>query len=219
MATEQFLNYEGLVELVAKIKENFANIEAIEYKGSVANIASLPTIATTPIGSMYSIVAGGTTTSDFVEGAGHDLPAGANVIAVNTETDTSLPAVMKWDVVPGVFKLDDRLQFGNSMPLNPVDEQTFLYMGDTTFSYDEVTPAGTEDPSEEGWYEYDSVQEEYVLSQDTTVDTQKTYYEKNEEYVHGVIYVYDDTTHEWVAQSSGTIMVPITNAAIDALFD
>ena len=42
--------------------------------------------------------------------------------------------------------------------------------------YDEVTPVGTENPSEEGWYEYDSVDDEYELSEDTTVDSGKTYY-------------------------------------------
>ena len=38
----------------------------------------------------------------------------------------------------------------------------------------EVTPIGTEDPSEEGWYELSGT--DYVLSADTTVDSSKTYY-------------------------------------------
>lgn len=37
-----------------------------------------------------------------------------------------------------------------------------------------VTPIGTENPSEEGWYELSGT--DYVLSTDTTVDSGKTYY-------------------------------------------
>jgi len=40
----------------------------------------------------------------------------------------------------------------------------------------QVTPVGTENPSDEGWYEYDSTNQEYELSEDVTVDVQKTYY-------------------------------------------
>ena len=42
--------------------------------------------------------------------------------------------------------------------------------------YDEITPIGTENPTEEGWYEL--VNDTYVLSEDTTVDSGKTYYSK-----------------------------------------
>lgn len=41
-------------------------------------------------------------------------------------------------------------------------------------SYTAVTPAGTENPSTEGWYEYDG--STYTASADTTVDEAKTYY-------------------------------------------
>ena len=54
-------------------------------------------------------------------------------------------------------------------------------------SYDEVTPVGTENPSEEGWYEYDSVNQEYVLSEDETVDGTKTYYELVNSYKFDVL--------------------------------
>ena len=42
--------------------------------------------------------------------------------------------------------------------------------------YVAVTPVGDEDPSAEGWYEYDSEAAKYVLSADTEVDGTKTYY-------------------------------------------
>lgn len=44
------------------------------------------------------------------------------------------------------------------------------------YTYESVSPAGTENPSTEGWYEYDSSTETYSASTDTTVDTSKTYY-------------------------------------------
>jgi hypothetical protein len=49
-------------------------------------------------------------------------------------------------------------------------------------SYDSVTPAGTENPSEEGWYERSGSAGSYVytLTTDTTVDSQKTYYARSD---------------------------------------
>lgn len=54
--------------------------------------------------------------------------------------------------------------------------EDILYGTDGTASYNEVTPIGTENPSEEGWYEL--VDDAYVLSTDTSVNSSKTYYEK-----------------------------------------
>lgn len=50
----------------------------------------------------------------------------------------------------------------------------------TGVSYDAVSPVGTENPSEEGWYERSGSAGSYVytLSTDTTVDSEKTYYEQ-----------------------------------------
>ena len=45
----------------------------------------------------------------------------------------------------------------------------------TDVSYNAVSPVGTENPSEEGWYEKNT-SNEYVLTTDTEVDDQKTYY-------------------------------------------
>ena len=47
-----------------------------------------------------------------------------------------------------------------------------------TYSYTAVSPVGTENPSEEGWYVLDG--DHYSLTHDTTVDTNKTYYERTE---------------------------------------
>ena len=123
-----------------------------------------------------------------------------------------------WDILGGVFDFSDRLQFGSTMPATPVDGQTFLYLGDDTYTYNAVTPVGTENPQEEGWYEYDSSTQTYALTTDTTVAAGKTYYERVEEFVKGVIYVYDSTTTSWDAQSSGDTFEPISIAQIDELF-
>ena len=47
-------------------------------------------------------------------------------------------------------------------------------------TYSAVTPVGSENPVTEGWYEYDATVGKYFLSEDTTVDAQKTYYSYNE---------------------------------------
>lgn len=216
--TNKYLDLSGLIYFKSKLDEEYASIKALEFKGVKANIAALPTIANEAVGNMYTVTTGGTTTADFVEGAGKTLQDGENVVAVNLGDETT--PNMKWDILGGVFDITDRLQFGDTMPVNPTDGQTFLYMGETTYEYDEVTPVGTENPSEEGWYEYDNATQQYVLTEDVTVDGGKTYYTKGaEQYITGVIYVYDLATTSWVAQNSGDIMVAITNNEIDALFD
>lgn len=43
-------------------------------------------------------------------------------------------------------------------------------------TYDEATPVGNENPTTEGWYEYNQVTGKYFLSEDTEVDGEKTYY-------------------------------------------
>lgn len=103
--------------------------------------------------------------------------------------------VMKWDILGGLFDIYDRyLEFGTEFPVDPDDGRVFLYMGETTYEFNEVTPSGTENPSDKGWYEfnavtpvgtedpstegwYEIVDGKYVLSADTTVDAGKTYYE------------------------------------------
>jgi hypothetical protein len=56
--------------------------------------------------------------------------------------------------------------------------EDILYGTEGSVSYSAVTPEGTENPTTEGWYEL--VGGAYILSTDTSVDSEKTYYEKNE---------------------------------------
>lgn len=57
-----------------------------------------------------------------------------------------------------------------------------LYGKDGTISYSAASPAGSENPSTEGWYERSGSDPDYVytLTTDTTVDSEKTYYIKSE---------------------------------------
>ena len=261
MAVKRYLDYVGLQEVVTKIKENYANIEALIYKGSVEDIPHLPDLATQRVGYMYTVQVGGGTTSDFVEGPGKILADGENVAAVEVitgytaatptgdenpkvegwyevvgsnyvlTTDTTVDPsktyfiaskVLKWDMIGGLFNLEGRyLEFGPVMPNSPVNGRTFLYMGDTTYIYNEVTPVGDENPQEEGWYVEGSTPGTYELTTDITVQVGTTYYEQEEQYVKGVVYVYDNTLADpaWVPQTAGDTYDPITAREIDVLFE
>lgn len=68
-------------------------------KGSIA-FASLPSLIADNEGNVYNITDAFTTTSDFVEGAGKNYPAGTNVVIVNTTGTT-----YKYDVLSGFVDL------------------------------------------------------------------------------------------------------------------
>lgn len=55
--------------------------------------ANLPSLSTADVGDMYNISDAFTTTADFKEGAGHSIPAGANVYKTSDS---------KWDILAGV---------------------------------------------------------------------------------------------------------------------
>ena len=58
--------------------------------------------------------------------------------------------------------------------------EAILYGSDATTSYAEVTPEVGDNPKSEGWYERSGSEEPYTytLTDDTSVDAQKTYYAK-----------------------------------------
>lgn len=64
----------------------------------------------------------------------------------------------------------------NKIVLNEEDSGTYKKGGIYQLLRTSVTPEGTENPSEEGWYEWDSVHREYILTEDTTVDSGKYYF-------------------------------------------
>jgi hypothetical protein len=60
----------------------------------------------------------------------------------------------------------------------------------------------------------------FEASVDTTVDPAKIYYTEADQYKKAVIYQYDATEKDWIAQSSSGSgdMIPITNKEVDDLF-
>ena len=136
---------------------------------------------------------------------GADYVPSEDRIADTTKTYYTADTVKRWDILGGVFDLEDRyLEFGREMPENPTDGRVFLYMGEDTFEYNEVvsptgrpvdqgwyekvdvydlvTPVGDEDPAALGWYEEDGAGG-YQLTADNSVQVGKNYYTKDEEYV------------------------------------
>ena len=217
MATNQYLDKAGLKEVLKKLKEKFASINAIVFKDAVANVAALPALSGAKAGWMYTITSEDTTTADFVEGDGKTIDPYSEVVCVNKGTE-SVP-VLKWFVMGNVFSLKDKVSFGETLPVTPFDKQAFCYTGENTYKYTAATPSGTENPSAYSWYE--KVGENYTPSTDTSVDPGKTYYEREDDKIKGIIYVYDAAESKWISGTadSDTDMVPITDAEIDNLFD
>ncbi|MBQ7594171.1 MAG: hypothetical protein IJU48_07445 [Synergistaceae bacterium] len=101
-----------------------------KIKGSLA-FASLTSalLVKANEGNVYNITDAFTTTADFIEGAGKKHTAGSNVVIVET--------------TPAVYTA--------SSDTSVNAEKTYYVNQDNVYSI--VTPAGNEDPSDEGWYE------------------------------------------------------------------
>ena len=89
----------ALAELLGKIN---ALPSSIVPKGTKAFAGLDPTtdLVAANVGFMYNISDAFETTADFVEGAGHAIPAGANVYIANPST-----GVYKYDVFQGMYDL------------------------------------------------------------------------------------------------------------------
>jgi hypothetical protein len=92
----------ALAELLGKIQ---AIPSAIVPKGSkaFAGLAPQTDLVAGCLGWMWNITDAFTTTSDFAEGAGHSIPAGANVYVANT--GTAAEPVYKYDIFQGMYDL------------------------------------------------------------------------------------------------------------------
>lgn len=75
----------------------------------------------------------------------------------------------------GITYEDVDVTYGN-MPGSVVTAGTVIEgrLAITSVSYSSVTPVGTENPKTEGWFEKSG--DEYFLTADETVDSEKTYY-------------------------------------------
>ena len=92
----------ALAELLGKIT---AIPSAIIPKGSrtFSQLAPATDLAAGSLGFMWNISDGFTTTSDFAEGAGHVIPAGANVYVANV--GTAAEPSYKYDIFAGMYDL------------------------------------------------------------------------------------------------------------------
>jgi len=92
----------ALAELLGKIN---ALPSAIIPKGSkaFASLAPSTDLAAANLGFMWNISDAFTTTADFAEGAGHSIPAGANVYVANVGT-AETPSY-KYDIFQGMYDL------------------------------------------------------------------------------------------------------------------
>ena len=92
----------ALAELLGKIN---ALPSAIVPKGSKAFAGLTPAtdLAAANVGFMWNITDAFTTTADFAEGAGHSIPAGANVYVANVGT-AETPSY-KYDIFQGMYDL------------------------------------------------------------------------------------------------------------------
>ena len=146
--------------------------------------------------------------------------------ATSYETDEAVAAlnitgtVYGWENIPvgSGGSADDKLSWGDSFPQNPEDSMPFLYMGETTYIYTEVTPIGDENPEELGWYVEDG-SGGYELTTDTSVQSGTTYYTRAEQYVAGTIYQYDETNDEWIPKTAAGEVESIPVADVEAMFD
>jgi hypothetical protein len=92
----------ALAELLGKIN---ALPSAIIPKGTrtFSQLAPSTDLAAGNLGFMWNISDGFTTTSDFAEGAGHVIPAGANVYVANV--GTAAEPSYKYDIFSGMYDL------------------------------------------------------------------------------------------------------------------
>lgn len=92
----------ALAELLGKIN---ALPSAIVPKGSkaFAGLAPATDLAAANVGFMWNISDAFTTTADFAEGAGHSIPAGANVYVANVGTAETPD--YKYDIFQGMYDL------------------------------------------------------------------------------------------------------------------
>lgn len=70
-------------------------LSGVRHQGSIA-FASLPALTEANINKCYNITDAFTTTSDFLEGAGHDYPAGTNVMIVESGNSYKYDAKAGW---------------------------------------------------------------------------------------------------------------------------
>lgn len=134
-----YLDKQGLETVLKLLKNKISSIvDAVVFRGTVANVATLPSLSDTDVkpGDMYTVLNESTTTADFVEGAGKTIDPYTEVVVVNQ--GTVLSPEYKWYVLGNVFTQKDKISYGQALPNMPYDGMLFFYMGP------DVTTAGNE---------------------------------------------------------------------------
>ena len=105
--------------------------QIFQYAGSTL-FANLPAATVARVGFVYNVTDAFTTTSDFIEGAGHDYPAGTDVAIVNNG-DSTTPSY-KYDVYTGNLEgYQTKLQV-EQLPTASAEEEghIYQYIGEST---------------------------------------------------------------------------------------
>ena len=124
----------------------------------------------------------------------YNVKASTPTKETNTDEENieALTLTVSYSASDSQFVVDDKNEYVQYAYITRTDDNASVYDtfkqvvllpttsmdgGDTptpTYTYEEVTPVGTESPVEEGWYE--KIGEDYELTEDTTVESGKTYY-------------------------------------------
>lgn len=108
-------------------------VDAVVYQpGGSYLFENIPALSSATLGFVYDVSNAFTTTSDFLEGAGIDYPAGTNIVVVNVGTKAS--PVYKYDVLIGELSgYQKKIQY-TALPTASADYegQIYQYMGATT---------------------------------------------------------------------------------------
>lgn len=97
--------------LESNLADNYYNKTEINSKitsvykpGGSYTFASLPAASADTVGYVYDVTDAFVTTENFVEGAGHNYPAGTNVVVIEVAGE---PTAYKYDVMSGFVDLSD----------------------------------------------------------------------------------------------------------------
>ena len=89
-----------------------------------------------------------------------------------------------WDQVQNAHLINDNIWIPKTLDVSPIKYDEYVggaliggpFRCVSDYIYEQVTPIGTENPHDEGWYNYVEGDRDYVLTTDTTVNASKLYY-------------------------------------------
>jgi len=100
-----------LLKLIEKMNQSQGQT-VFTPKGTVQNVAALPSLSDATAGDIYNIKVDSKTTSDFVEGTGVTIKGGSNVYCVLDDNDQK-----KWDCLGTTYAVDYALDPSSGSPI------------------------------------------------------------------------------------------------------